>query len=145
MAADPQDAPRHAGQVVRRVLLRRNIAVDAETAQLVAAAVQRQARPPGHRAVARALPPPPASRCSDLPSAVPFAGQALAQAPEPVPGQPRSRASMPISEPDLTSRALMVTGLSCPAAASTSAASRRRRVRRPDAGGICPAQPRPRS
>ena len=37
MAAEPQDAPRHAGQVVRRVLLRRNIAVDAETAQLVAA------------------------------------------------------------------------------------------------------------
>ena len=40
MAADPQDVPRHAGQVVRRVLLRRNIAIDAETAQLVAAAVQ---------------------------------------------------------------------------------------------------------
>src|SRR5438270_1907177 len=40
MAADPQDPPRHAGQVVRRVLLRRNIAIDAETAQLVAAAVQ---------------------------------------------------------------------------------------------------------
>ena len=40
MAADPQDPPRHAGQVVRRVLLRRNIAVDPETAQLVAAAVQ---------------------------------------------------------------------------------------------------------
>jgi hypothetical protein len=40
MAAGPQDAPRHAGQVVRRVLLRRNIAVDAETAQLVADAVQ---------------------------------------------------------------------------------------------------------
>ncbi len=40
MAAGPQDAPRHAGQVVRRVLLRRNIAIDAETAQLVAAAVQ---------------------------------------------------------------------------------------------------------
>ena len=40
MAAEPQDAPRHAGQVVRRVLLRRNIAIDAETAQLVAAAVQ---------------------------------------------------------------------------------------------------------
>ena len=40
MAADPQDAPRHAGQVVRRVLLRRNIAIDAETAQLVADAVQ---------------------------------------------------------------------------------------------------------
>ena len=40
MAAGQQDAPRHAGHVVRRVLLRRNIAVDAETAQLVAAAVQ---------------------------------------------------------------------------------------------------------
>ncbi len=40
MAADPQDPPRYAGQVVRRVLLRRNIAIDAETAQLVAAAVQ---------------------------------------------------------------------------------------------------------
>jgi hypothetical protein len=40
MDADPQDAPRRAGLVVRRVLLRRNIAVDAETAQLVAAAVQ---------------------------------------------------------------------------------------------------------
>ena len=40
MAAEPQDAPRHAGQVVRRVLLRRNIAIDAETAQLVADAVQ---------------------------------------------------------------------------------------------------------
>jgi len=40
MAAEPQDAPPHAGQVVRRVLLRRNIAVDSETAQLVVAAVQ---------------------------------------------------------------------------------------------------------
>jgi len=30
----------HAGQVVRRVLLRRNIVTDAETAQLVDAAVQ---------------------------------------------------------------------------------------------------------
>jgi hypothetical protein len=40
MAADSQDVTRHAGQVVRRVLLRRNVAVDAETAQLVAAAVQ---------------------------------------------------------------------------------------------------------
>ena len=40
MTAKPQDAPRHAGQVVRRVLLRRNIAIDPETAQLVATAVQ---------------------------------------------------------------------------------------------------------
>jgi hypothetical protein len=38
--ADPQDPSPHAGQVVRRVLLRRNIAIDAETAQLVADAVQ---------------------------------------------------------------------------------------------------------
>jgi hypothetical protein len=36
----PPDALPYAGQVVRRVLLRRNIAIDAETAQLVAAAVQ---------------------------------------------------------------------------------------------------------
>ena len=36
----PEDVPRHAGRVVRRVLLRRNIVIDAETAQLVAAAVQ---------------------------------------------------------------------------------------------------------
>ena len=40
MADSPQDPPRHAGHVVRRVLLRRNIAVDAETAQLVADAVR---------------------------------------------------------------------------------------------------------
>jgi len=40
MADGLQDAPRHSGQVVRRVLLRRNIAIDAETAQLVADAVQ---------------------------------------------------------------------------------------------------------
>jgi hypothetical protein len=43
----PHDALPHA-QVVRRVLLRRNIVIDAETAQLVAAAVQAGApsRPP---------------------------------------------------------------------------------------------------
>ena len=38
-AAGPHDALPYAGQVVRRVLLRRNIVIDAETAQLVAAAV----------------------------------------------------------------------------------------------------------
>jgi hypothetical protein len=60
MAADPQEAPRHPGHVVRRVLLRRNIAIDAETAQLVAAAVQAAlqadtpARPPRRR---RRVPP----------------------------------------------------------------------------------------
>ena len=40
MADSPQDAPRHGVQVARRVLLRRNIAVDVETAQVVVAAVQ---------------------------------------------------------------------------------------------------------
>jgi hypothetical protein len=39
-AIGPHDGPRHAGQVVRRVLLRRNIVIDVETAQLVAAAVR---------------------------------------------------------------------------------------------------------
>ena len=53
MADLPQDASRHAGQVVRRTLLRRNIAID--TAQLVADAVQAAlragtpARPPRRR------------------------------------------------------------------------------------------------
>ena len=37
--------PRHAEPVVRRVLLRRNIAIDAETAQLVANAVQAVLQP----------------------------------------------------------------------------------------------------
>ena len=40
MADNQQDPPRHAGHVVRRVLLRRNIAIDTETAQLVVATVQ---------------------------------------------------------------------------------------------------------
>jgi len=35
-----EDVPQHAGRVVRRMLLRRNIVIDAETAQLVTAAVQ---------------------------------------------------------------------------------------------------------
>ena len=69
MADRPQDAPRHAGQVVRRVLLRRNIAIDTETAQLVAAAVQavlQPAAPSRHHTAGRAGLPPAASRCSDL-------------------------------------------------------------------------------
>jgi hypothetical protein len=41
----PQDVLSHAGQVVRRVLLRRNIVIDTETAQLVAAAVQAAIQP----------------------------------------------------------------------------------------------------
>jgi len=60
MADRPQDAARHAGHVVRRVLLRRNIAIDAATAQLVADAVQTAlgagapTRPPRRR---RRVPP----------------------------------------------------------------------------------------
>ena len=52
-AIGPYDAPPRAGRVVRRVLLRRNIVIDAETAQLVAAVVQAAlqvgtpSRPPG--------------------------------------------------------------------------------------------------
>jgi len=69
MADGLQDASRHAGQVVRRVLLRRNIAIDLETAQLVADAVQAAlragapARPPRQP---RRVPPPTAPLCSDL-------------------------------------------------------------------------------
>ena len=73
MVAEPQDPARHAGQVVRRVLLRRNIAVDPETAQLVAAAVQARSKPvhrPGRHAGARADPPPTATRCSDTAPAI---------------------------------------------------------------------------
>ena len=40
VTAGAHDTPPHVGQVVRRILLRRNIVIDAETAQLVAAAVQ---------------------------------------------------------------------------------------------------------
>ena len=67
MAAEPQDAPGHAGQVVRRVLLRRNIVIDAETAQLVAAAVQAalQAGTPSSRPPRR-RPRAPATGCQPL-------------------------------------------------------------------------------
>ncbi|GEM_PF-1022123 len=62
----PHDTPPHAGQVVRRMLLRRNIVIDAETAQIVAAAVQAAlqagapSRPPGR---ARRV---PAADCEPL-------------------------------------------------------------------------------
>jgi hypothetical protein len=55
----PRDASPHAGRVVRRVLLRRNIVIDAETAQLVAAAVQAALR-----AGAPSRPPRRAQRAS---------------------------------------------------------------------------------
>ena len=58
-AIGPDDASRHAGQVVRRVLLRRNIVIDAETAQLVQAALQAGApsRPAGPRVPAAGCEP----------------------------------------------------------------------------------------
>ena len=71
MAADPQDAPRHAGQVVRRVLLRRvllrrNIAIDAETAQLVADAVQAALQPAAPSRPPRRRPRGPAAGSEPL-------------------------------------------------------------------------------
>ena len=66
MADGLQDASRHAGRVVRRVLLRRNIAIDPETAQLVADAVQavlRAGTPSRPPRPARRVPP---ARCAPL-------------------------------------------------------------------------------
>jgi hypothetical protein len=59
MTHGPQQAPAggpppHAAQVVRRVLLRRNVVIDIETAQLVAAAV--------HTVLQACLPAPPPRR-----------------------------------------------------------------------------------
>ena len=71
MAAGPQDAPRHAGQAARRVLLRRNIVIDAEPAQLVAAvqAALQSGAPPSGRATGRVFLPPAARGCSDMAAA----------------------------------------------------------------------------
>ena len=66
MATDPQDPPRHAGQVVRRVLLRRNIAVDPETAQLVADAVQAALQTSAPSRPPRRGPRGPAADCEPL-------------------------------------------------------------------------------
>jgi hypothetical protein len=62
----PDAAPLHAGQVVRRMLLRRNIVIDTETAQLVATAVQAalQASPPSRPP--RRGPRVPAADCEPL-------------------------------------------------------------------------------
>jgi len=64
--AGPQDVPRHAGQVVRRVLLRRNIVIDAETAQLVAAAVQAALQAGAQSRSPRRGPRTPAAGCEPL-------------------------------------------------------------------------------
>ncbi len=66
MTAGLQDAPRHAGPVVRRVLLRRNIAIDAETAQLVADAVQAALQPAAPSRPPRRGRRAPAGSCEPL-------------------------------------------------------------------------------
>ena len=66
MADRPQDPPRHAGHVVRRMLLRRNIAIDAETAQLVAAAVQATLQAGAPSRPSRRGPRVPAADCEPL-------------------------------------------------------------------------------
>ena len=65
-ATGPHDAPPHAGQVVRRVLLRRNIVIDAETAQLVAAAVQAALQAGAPSRPPRRGPRVPAAGCEPL-------------------------------------------------------------------------------
>jgi hypothetical protein len=62
----PHGAPPHAGQVVRRVLLRRNIVIDAETAQLVAAAVQAALQAGAPSRPPRRGPRVPAAGCEPL-------------------------------------------------------------------------------
>jgi len=65
-ASGPRDAPRHAGQVVRRVLLRRNIVIDAETAQLVAVIVQAALQSGAPSRPPRRGPRGPAAGCQPL-------------------------------------------------------------------------------
>ena len=63
----PQDAsPPCAGQAVRRVLFRRNIVIDAETAQLVAAAVQAALQAGAPSRPPRRGPRVPAADCEPL-------------------------------------------------------------------------------
>jgi hypothetical protein len=72
MAAEPQHAPRHAGQVARRVLLRRNIVIDAELRSSWPPPSRRRSnpvRPPSGRAKGRVFLPPAASGCSDMAAA----------------------------------------------------------------------------
>jgi hypothetical protein len=66
MADRLQDASRHVGQVVRRVWLRRNIAIDAETAQLVADAVQAALQTGASSRPPRRGPRVPAADCEPL-------------------------------------------------------------------------------
>ena len=93
MADGLQDVPRHAGQVVRRVLLRRNIAIDAETAQLVANAVQ--------AALRAGTPSQPPRRRGRVPPAgcVPCSDRAGAGFPAPTPGDGAPGVAAELSRP----------------------------------------------
>ena len=62
----PEDVPQHAGRVVRRMLLRRGIAIDAETAQLLAAAVQAVLQAEAPSQPRRRRPRAPATSCEPL-------------------------------------------------------------------------------
>jgi hypothetical protein len=66
MAADTHDAPPYAGQVVRRVLLRRNIVIDTATAQLVVAAAQAALQAGAPSRPPRRGPRVPAADCEPL-------------------------------------------------------------------------------
>ena len=66
MTADLQDPPPHVGNVVRRVLLRRNIIIDAETAQFVAAVVQAVLQADASSRPPRRRPRVPAADCEPL-------------------------------------------------------------------------------
>jgi hypothetical protein len=65
-AIRPPGAPPRAGQVVRRVLLRRNIVIDAETAQLAAAAGQTALQADTQSRARRRGPRAPAAGCEPL-------------------------------------------------------------------------------
>ena len=71
MAAGPQDAPRHAGQAARRVLLRRNIVIGRNRRSSWPPSRRRSnpVRPPGGRATGRVFLPPAARGCSDMAAA----------------------------------------------------------------------------
>ncbi len=66
MTAGPQGTTRHAGNVLRRMLLRRNIAIDAETAQLIAATLHAVLKTSAPSRPPRRRPRIPADDCEPL-------------------------------------------------------------------------------
>ena len=128
MTVDPQDAPRHAGRVVRRVLLRRNIAIDAETAQLVAAAVQAVLQADAPSRPPRRRPRAPATGCE------PLSLHDLGRPPAHSPVQSRQGLRGPA--PD---GALPAAGTTDAEECAACRAAQRQPARRPLSG--CPARP----